>query len=225
MGKNILLKNGIVVEPVLRQKKQQDIYIQNGKIVSRKNFNGDAAVVDLKGCLVFPGLIDFHSHVFYGGTEIGIDPDLSFIPQGVTTTVDAGSAGIANVESFLRGIVSHSRMRIKAFINVCPSGLTTMKYHENVDPKYWDKVMLKNMLEEYKETLLGLKVRISKEIVGSLGIEVLQAAVALAESLKTRLVVHVTNPPENMEKIAELLRPGDVLAHCYHGTGQTILDG
>lgn len=224
MQKNILLKNGIVLDPVLGKKQQRDIYIQDGKIVARKKFKGADVAVDVKGCLVMPGLIDFHSHVFHSGTEIGIDPDLSLIPQGVTTTVDAGSAGTANAECFLKNIVSQSKMRIKAFLNVCPSGLATMKYHENVDPQYWDESKLQKLLAEHKDILLGLKVRISKEIVGYLGIDVLIKAVALAERLKTRLVVHVTDPPEGMGRIAELLRPGDVLAHCYHGTGQTVMD-
>ena len=164
-------------------------------------------------------MIDFHSHVFADGTEIGIEPDLSFIPQGVTTAVDAGSTGIANFECFKKDVIQRSKMRIKAFVNLCPAGLATMKYHEYVEPSCWDVGRLRDVLTEHHDILLGLKIRISKEIVGDLGINVLKQAVNVAEKLGTRLAVHVTNPPEAMETVVKLLRPEDVLAHCYHGTG------
>lgn len=192
MKKNILIKNGVVVDPIFKTQEQRDVYIQSGRIASAKNFTGADIVIDASGNLVVPGLIDFHSHVFADGTEIGIEPDLSFIPQGVTTAVDAG--------------------------------LATMKYHENVEPSCWDVGRLRDVLTEHHDILLGLKIRISKEIVGDLGINVLKQAVNVAEKLGTRLAVHVTNPPEAMETVVKLLRPDDVLAHCYHGTGYTILD-
>ena len=113
-------------------------------------------------------------------------------------------------------------MRIKAFVNLCPAGLATMKYHENVEPSCWDVGRLRDVLTEHHDILLGLKIRISKEIVGDLGINVLKQAVNVAEKLGTRLAVHVTNPPEAMETVVKLLRPDDVLAHCYHGTGYTF---
>ena len=204
MKKNILIKNGVVVDPIFKTQEQRDVYIQSGRIASAKNFTGADIVIDASGNLVVPGLIDFHSHVFADGTEIGIEPDLSFIPQGVTTAVDAGSTGIANFECFKKDVIQRSKMRIKAFVNLCPAGLATMKYHHDI--------------------LLGLKIRISKEIVCDLGINVLKQAVNVAEKLGTRLAVHVTNPPEAMETVVKLLRPDDVLAHCYHGTGYTILD-
>lgn len=224
MKKKILIKNGIVIDPLLELQEKRDLYIQNGKIVEQKDLSGVDILVDAEGAYVFPGLIDYHSHIFYDNTEIGIEPDLHMLPQGVTLTVDAGSAGVANIQSLLDNVICRSKMRVKAFVNVCPSGLATMKFHENVDPKYWNKELLQEVLEKNKDTVLGLKVRISKDIVGDLGLDVLKLAVQLAESLQTRLVVHVTDPPENMGVIVDCLRSGDVLAHCYHGTGHTILD-
>ena len=81
MKKNILIKNGVVVDPIFKTQEQRDVYIQSGRIASAKNFTGADIVIDASGNLVVPGLIDFHSHVFADGTEIGIEPDLSFIPQ------------------------------------------------------------------------------------------------------------------------------------------------
>ena len=223
MKKNILIKNGVVVDPIFKTQEQRDVYIQSGRIASAKNFTGADIVIDASGNLVVPGLIDFHSHVFADGTEIGIEPDLSFIPQGVTTAVDAGSTGIANFECFKKDVIQRSKMRIKAFVNLCPAGLATMKYHENVEPSCWDVGRLRDVLTEHHDILLGLKIRISKEIVGDLGINVLKQAVNVAEKLGTRLAVHVTNPPEAMETVVKLLRPDDVLAHCYHADNRLFV--
>ena len=76
MKKNILIKNGVVVDPIFKTQEQRDVYIQRGRIASAKNFTGADIVIDASGNLVVPGLIDFHSHVFADGTEIGIEPDL-----------------------------------------------------------------------------------------------------------------------------------------------------
>lgn len=177
------------------------------------------------GCLVFPGLIDFHAHLFGGGNEIGIHPDASLLPMGITTAVDAGSCGVANYESFLRTIVATSRVRIFSFLNVCPAGLMTSRYLEQVDPKVYDEVAMGELFSRNPGQLLGLKVRQSKEIVGELGIKPLQATVQIAGRLHCPVVVHTTNPPVSAEKLVSILRPGDVYCHAHHGTGESILAG
>lgn len=223
MLSNIIIKNGIILDPGNNREEIGNLYISNGRIV--EPYANDKAdwIFDASSQYVLPGLIDYHTHIFPGATEIGINADLSFLPQGVTTAVDAGSAGVSNMESFIENIPVRHSMRIKAFINLSPTGLTTMKYHENVNPKYWDKKKLKYFIDKYPDIIEGLKIRISKDIVGDLGISVLSSAIEVAEELHTRLVVHVTNPPETMDRVADLLRKGDVLAHCFHGTGHTIL--
>ena len=223
MLSNIIIKNGIILDPGKNREEIGNLYISNGRIV--EPYANDKAdwIFDASGQYILPGLIDYHTHIFPGATEIGINSDLSFLPQGVTTAVDAGSTGVSNIVNFIENVPVRQSMRIKAFINLSPTGLTTMKYHENVDPKYWDKKKLKYFLNKYPNIIEGLKVRISKDIVGDLGISVLSSAVELAEELHTRLVVHVTNPPETMDKVADLLRKGDILAHCFHGTGHTII--
>lgn len=223
MKLDILIKNGCIIDPYSKRKEVSDICIKNGMVVPvPKDIEADF-IFDATGMLVMPGLIDYHTHVFSGGTEIGIPADLSMIPQGVTTVVDAGSAGVANAKAFLRSI-NENRVQIKAFLNVSPTGLTTGRYHENINPKYWDKVKLKQLLQTHRDIFLGLKIRISKAIADGLGLDTLKAAVELASELNTRLAVHTTDPLAPMEEIARVLRKGDILVHCFHGTGSTILD-
>ena len=173
---------------------------------------------------VFPGLIDYHLHVFPGNTEIGIHADTSLLSQGVTTAVDAGSAGSANFEGFVDQVAKRSRMRIWAFLNVCPAGLATSRYHENVNPKYWDRTAIRRLFATYPNLLQGLKIRISRSIVHEQGMDVLAEAVKFAGEMNVRLAVHVTEPPGDMDEVAGMLRAGDILVHCFHGTGSTIID-
>lgn len=224
MKLDIAIKNGCIIDPRSGRKETGHVFIKDKKIVEASEEAEAGFVFDASGLYVLPGLIDYHTHVFAAGTEIGIPADVAMIPQGVTTVVDAGSAGVANAEAFAGSAASGNRVRVKAFLNVSPTGLTTGRYHENINPKYWDKVKLQDLLERYPELFVGLKIRISKAIADGLGIEVLEAAVKLAEELNTRLAVHSTDPPASMEDVARLLRKGDILVHCFHGTGSTILD-
>lgn len=224
MKVDIAIRNGRVVDPAANREGFGDIFIQNGKIVA-----GGADVqadfeIDAAGQLVLPGLIDYHLHIFPKGTDLGIDADSSLLPQGVTTAVDAGSAGTANIASFLELVAHRSTTRVKAFINVCSAGLATSQYHENVDPKYWDRAGIQKILEQYPEWVQGIKIRISRAIVQELGMKPLEEAVKLAAEAGTRLAVHSTDPTGTMADIANCLRAGDILVHCFHGTGNTILD-
>ncbi|MEN6383786.1 MAG: metallo-dependent hydrolase [Phycisphaerales bacterium] len=224
MKVDIIIRNGCIIDPYSKKKEVGDICIKSGMIVPVPKEAEAEFAFDATGMFVMPGLIDYHTHIFSAGTEIGIPADLSMIPQGVTTVVDAGSAGVANANAFLRSDINGSRLRIKAFLNVSAAGLATARYHENINPKYWDKIRLEEILQQHWDVFVGLKIRISKAIADGLGLNVLEAAVGLADDLNTRLAVHSTDPLAPMEEVVRLLRKGDILVHCFHGTGSTILD-
>jgi predicted amidohydrolase len=227
MKVDLRITGGTLIDPHRGIHGRGEVLIQGGRIVSpgRGETVDAERTVNADGCLVFPGLIDFHSHLFAGGNELGVNPDPSFLPMGVTTAVDAGSCGTANYESFLRTIVAASRVRIFSFLHVCPSGLMTSRYTENADPAVYDEERIAELLSRHPGQLLGLKVRQSKEIVGEFGAKPLEAAVRIAERSKCRVVVHTTNPPVPPEKLLSLLRPGDVYCHVHHGIGESILGG
>ncbi len=227
MNYDVIIKNGHLIDPSRKMDCLGDIHVSGGKIVEAGNENTHkqvSEVIDAEGCFVVPGLIDFHTHLFYRGTEIGTPPDLGLIPNGVTTAVDGGSTGCDNYELFHSTIVTKSIAGIKSFINVSPVGQPTGKYDECVDPQYYDPGKLQNLFEKYTGEILGLKLRLSRHIVGELGIRPLVETLKLAEKLGCPIVVHPTDPPVEMEQIVSLLRKGDILTHVYHGTGSTILD-
>jgi dihydroorotase len=217
---------GTVIDPERGINGPGEVLIRGNKIVGQI-WEGEAVeaerTIDAKGCLVLPGLIDFHAHLFGGGTESGIDADIALLPMGVTTGVDAGSCGSANFDCFMQTTVAASRTRIFGFVNISSGGLIATRYAEQLDPKYYDEGAIGELLDRYRGRLLGIKVRASKEIVGGFGLKPLEASVEIAQRLNCAVVVHTTNPVAAPEKIAAILRPGDVYCHAHQGEGETIV--
>jgi predicted amidohydrolase len=223
MKVDLLIRGGTVIDPKRGLNAAGDIAVKAGKIVELNYDMMATREINAEGCLILPGLIDFHAHVYAPGTESGVWADSAMLPQGVTTVVDAGSSGVNNYPNFVGGIVAFNQMRVLSLVNVSPTGLITAHYDENVNPKYYDANALKSLFAKYPGQLVGLKVRQSRDIVGELGIEPLKATVKLAEEIGCRVVVHVTDPPCQLTEIADVLRPGDVFCHVFHGTGHTII--
>ena len=121
----LLIRGGTVIDPAINFQGIKDILVQGGEIAATdpREETIAAQVVDATGCYVFPGLIDYHTHLFQGGTNIGVHPDSALLPQGVTTAVDQGSAGIANFAQFFDTIVARSQVRIYSHLHVVPVGL------------------------------------------------------------------------------------------------------
>ena len=221
----VLIKNGNVTDPANNLRGVFDIAVNDGKIVEVKNeINAEATnIIDASGCIVTPGLIDHHAHV-YPLAKIGIPAESVCFSSGVTTVVDAGSTGCKNFEKYIY-FIKQNKLTIKAYLNVCSIGLESLPQElEDVNPKNFDEGEIREIFEEHGETLLGLKLRTSKEIVKDLGYEPLRKTVELGEKLGLSIMVHCTNPPAEMSELLSYLRKGDVLTHMYMNKGSTILD-
>ena len=135
----------------------------------------------------------------------------------------AGTPGVANYELFYRSVVATSVVRVKSYLNVASTGIITGKLDENVDPRGFNTKEIGRLFGQYRGELLGLKLRISKELVGDLGIEPLKATITIAKSVGCPIAVHTTNPPVPTAELIDLFRPDDVFSHCFHGKGSTII--
>jgi len=182
-------------------------------------------VINANGCLVLPGLIDFHTHLFYQGSQHGVPADAALLPLGIKTAIDGGTAGISNYELFYKSVVVNSVVRIKSYLNVSPTGMATATYDENINPKYFEEERIEQLFSTYPGELLGLKARANKEAVGELGIEPVKAMLRIAEKISCPIAVHTTNPPISTEELVDIFWPNDVFVHVYHVAGNTILDG
>ncbi|KPI56761.1 hydrolase [Clostridioides difficile] len=220
---DLLIINGHVIDPKNNVNGNKTIAIYNGKVTEYKHADKAKHTIDARGKFVFPGLIDAHAHMFADGTEIGIYPDSTYLPTGVTSAIDC-SAGVANYQLFKSSIVARSKVNIKSFLQVCSAGLVTTSYHECIDPKYFNHEKIERIYNENKDNILGLKIRLSENLVDGLGIEPLKETIKIAEKIGCPVEVHCTNLPVPTEEVLNILRPGDIFEHVYQGVQNTILD-
>lgn len=183
--KTIILKNGLVYDPLTKEYEMRDIGILGTKITDPDSLGTRIdSVIDVTGCLITPGLIDYHIHL-YSGCDGGVKADIMTLPNGVTTAVDGGTCGVSNYEMFQKTDIVQSTVRIKSYLNVSSTGLATASYPENVDPRYYDAEKMKELFSRYPQHLTALKFRISKNIVGPTGLkkEPLVRTLEIAEEL------------------------------------------
>ena len=186
----------------------------------------DAERVDGKGAFVSPGWVDLHVHVWHGGTDISLRPSDCGAERGVTTMVDAGSAGEANFHGFREYVIEPARERIKAFLNLGSIGLVACnRVPELRDIKDIDLDRIIECYAENSEHIVGLKVRASHVITGSWGVTPVKLGKKIAKILKLPMMVHVGEPPALYDEVLEILGPGDVVTHCFNGkAGSSILE-
>lgn len=220
---DLLIVNGHVIDPASGVDEVRPVSVYNGRITRYEEGEQARHVIDAAGRYVFPGLIDSHAHMFTEGTEIGIYPDLAYLPTGVTSAVDA-TAGVANYRLFRSAVIARSKVTIKSFLQMCSAGLATTSYHECINPKYFNPEKIARIYEENKDNILGLKIRQSEELAEDLGIEPLKATVAIADRIGCPVEVHCTNIPVPTREVLDILRPGDIFEHVYQGVKNTILD-
>ncbi len=221
MGFDLVIKNGEVVDPGSNLTGRLDVAIRNGTIaaVDRSIPTDPAApAIDASGQIVTPGLFDLHTHVYWGATYWGIEPDPIAARTGVTTWLDAGTAGGYSFPGFRRYVVEASASRVFGLLNVSAIGLVAPTYEvSNLD--YCDLALARQTVEANRDVLLGIKARIDALTTRGVGLEPLRLARKLADQVELPLMVHIGKAPPAIEDIFTLLRPGDILTHCC--TGQT----
>ncbi|MCI8415952.1 MAG: amidohydrolase family protein [Lachnospiraceae bacterium] len=222
----ILVKNAHILDPSCGREELGCILIKDSKIVAYEgSIPPECEVMDAKGCLVIPGLIDFHTHIAYGLGDAGIHCDLMTLPNGITTAVDAGSTGTAAFDGFVRYVIPNCETRVKAFLHVSAIGVTTEVHTENSDPDLYDREKIRRLFAQYyPEHMLGLKLRLGRGFTKGQGTRPLRVAKEIAKELGCPLCVHVTDSQMPYGEILKLLEKGDILCHAYQGQGYTLLD-
>lgn len=224
---DILIRNGMVPDAATGTFRTGDVGIRGGRIVDleKEACLDSVDVVDASGCYVTPGVIDFHAHLYTDGTERGVYVDSVCFPNGVTTAVDGGSAGVANYPLFYQTVAASSKVRVLSDLNLCSLGLGTVSYPENIDPAAVDVEKIKFIFRKYGDNIQALKLRQTRNISREFGLEPLRLMRRIADELGAYIVVHVTDSPGEVRETLELLGEGDVFCHVFHGKGNTILGG
>ncbi|UCR88653.1 amidohydrolase family protein [Mycetocola spongiae] len=187
-------------------------------------------VIDARGGHVVPGLIDLHTHTYWGGIRLGINPDKMAAISGVTTWVDAGSAGAGGFEGLLRHISDHSAAEIVPFLNFSyiglgTAGMMTREVGELWDASFGDLRAVLRTAEEHPGAIRGIKVRASANAIGDNARLILPQARDAADELGVPLMIHVGMAPPVLGEVLPFLGRGDILTHCFHPhAGGRIVD-
>jgi dihydroorotase len=228
MGPNdkfdLVIKGGDVLDPSQSLRGKRDIGIRYGVIEALENdIPAERAqrVLNAGGKLVTPGLIDLHCHVYPYGSAIGIPADELTQHQCTTTCVSAGDAGANNFAAFRRYVIGQTRTRLYAFVHIANVGLTPFPVAElyNIDFAQVDNCA--KTIAENSDVALGAKVRMSENVIAKHGTEPLKRAILACEKAGNgaRVMCHIGGVETKalMSDILNLLRPGDILTHCYSG--------
>ena len=224
---DLLIKGGSVIDPAKGLQEIKDLAIERGRIVSvARDIPRDLAweVLDASGHLVTPGLIDIHVHVYPGVSHYGVDPDPTCLARGVTTVCDAGSSGADTFDGLRRYVIEISGTRILAFLNISAIGMISPLDNELEDLKQANPERAIGVCERHRDIIQGVKVRLSRSMVGDNGLQPLLLARRAAEAMGMPLMVHVGDTPSPLGEILSELRPRDILTHCFHGRKHGILD-
>ena len=227
MKYDYVIQNGYVIDPAVGTETVKSVYIRNNRIVEPP-VDGtveDAVVINASGCLVLPGLIDFHTHLGYQLSDFGLNPDLYTLPNGITATVDAGSGGTANFEGMYQNVFSRAMITIRSFLNVAATGIITERYLENLDPSRFDEKKMALLFDRYKDVLLGFKVRVGRNTSGERNLEPLKRTVELAERFQCRVCLHATQLDAGDDEIFRIMRKGDIVCHIFQGDNQNNILG
>jgi dihydroorotase len=221
---DLVIKGGDVLDPSRALRGRRDIGIRYG-VIEAVELDIPAAralrVLDAGGKLVTPGLIDLHSHVYPYGSAIGIPADELVAHQCTTTCVSAGDAGANNFAAFRRFIVAQTRTRLYAFVHVANMGLAPFPVAELYNIDFAQVDVAAKAVAENADMVLGIKVRMSENVIAKNGIEPLKRAVAACAMAGTgaKVMCHIggVETRELMSQILDTLRPGDILTHAYSG--------
>jgi dihydroorotase len=224
---DLVITGGRVIDPATGLDGIRDVAVSDGKVAKIESAiaTGGARIVDATGCLVTPGLVDIHVHVYRGATFWGVDADEIGTKGGTTTMLDAGSTGSQNYRGFKEWIVDPARVRVLGLMNLSEIGLVSYKGELN-DPAFADPAGGIAGIREFPGTFIGCKIRLSGPLVGwgQQGRHHAQQAVKMAHDAGTFLMVHIGNSPIPMEELLSMLRPGDIVTHCYRAGANNLFD-
>lgn len=218
---DLILKGGCVVAPGDGLDGTADVGFADGRVAAVGTglpASAGTVVRDCAGLVVTPGLIDLHTHVYDGGTSLGVDA-MRLFRGAVTTLVDTGSAGPGNFAGFRAHVIERVPVRILAYLNISFAGIygfsKRIMVGESGDMRLMAPIDAVEVARANRDVIVGIKVRVGRNASGFSGLAPLQIGRAAAEEAGLPMMVHIDEPPPMLEDVLAAMRPGDVLTHCF----------
>src|SRR5947209_5341107 len=219
---DLILRGGRVIDPSQKLDAVTDIAFAAGKVAtigSELKAGPATDVRDVSGYIVTPGLIDLHTHVYWGGTSLGIDAEEFCRTSGVTTSVATGSAGPGNFAGFRKHVIEPSQVRILAYLHVSHAGIfgfsDRVMVGESADLRLMNPIDAVEVANANRDVIVGIKVRVGLHASGTSGAVPLRIALEVADAVGMPLMAHIDHPPPSYEEVIGMLRPGDILTHAF----------
>ncbi len=218
----LILKGGRVFDPGKGLDTIADVAFSDDRIAAIQPSivpNKGTSTIDVAGKIVVPGMIDLHTHVYWGGTSLGVEAEPVARRSGTTTFVDAGSAGPGNFPGFRQHVIATSPVRILAYLNVSYAGIfafsSSVMVGECADFRLLDLGECVRVARENSDIVVGIKVRVGRGAGGNSGVAPLDMAIEAAEELDLPVMAHLDYPPPSRREVLSRLRRGDILTHCF----------
>jgi dihydroorotase len=218
---DLVIRGGRVLDASQNMDRVADVAIRDGRIAAIQPDIAAAAakeVIDARGKLVTPGLIDIHTHL--ADKEM---PPATCLADGVTSLLDAGSLGAENVDPLVK-IAQGSPNRVRILLNIANRGIAPGGVGELLDIQSADVAAARRAIERNRQWIVGIKARLSSSVAGEHDLEALRRARQVADPLKVPIMVHVGQTASPLPAILALLRPGDIVTHVYSPPPHGILD-
>lgn len=224
MPYDLLIKNGTLLDPAQHSHGAADVAIQDGQIARvEPDIPSETAsqVMDGRGMLVVPGLIDLHTHVARDIVALSADPDAIGVHSGVTTLVDAGSVGFTNFPGFRKFVIAEAQTDVFSFLHLSPVGEVVLPEtaYEAVDT---GKMLA--LIEANRDRIKGIKIRAVANFIHDPQ-DLLATARAVASQAGLPLMVHLgldrgeQVDPQILQqftnRLLDTLEQGDILTHVY----------
>ena len=178
MNYDLILRGGRVIDPSQKLDAVSDVAFAGGKVAKvapKLEAGAGTDVRDVSGMIVTPGLIDLHTHVYWGGTSLGIDAEEFCRTSGVTTSVDTGSAGPGNFAGFRKHVIEPSQVRILAYLHVSHAGIfgfsDRVMVGESADLRLMNPIDAVEVANANRDVIVGIKVRVGLHASGTSGVQ------------------------------------------------------
>lgn len=215
---DLIIRGGRVIDPSVRLDEIRDVAISDCRIAAvSATVSADAAeIIDARGKIVVPGLLDIHTHV--AGSAEG--PGL-VLKDGVTGWIDAGSRGADHIDDTI-AVARASPQQGRVLINIGRAGILTDG--DTMDLSRADVAAAHHAIAKNRDFIVGVKARLSRDVAGPHDYEVLRRAQDAAKAFNLPLMIHMGQTMSPLPRLLGLLKRGDVVTHMFAPPPNSIID-